>query len=92
MTNLYSIVREQFPEFIQSEYYAFLEFVQAYYKWLEIQSDGDISDIGKIDTTDNVIFIEQWFDGDEIDLSQFLHQVVYGTSNEAKAIVKHVLS
>lgn len=90
MTNLYSIVKEQFPEFTKSDYPAFLEFVQAYYKWLEIQSAGSIDKLTKIDSTDTVVFIETTYEDSAVDISQFVGQIIYGESNEARAIVKRV--
>lgn len=38
MNNLHVIVRDQFPEFVREDYPVFVEFVKAYYKWLDLQS------------------------------------------------------
>ena len=51
MDNLYVLVQEQFPEFVQSDYPVFVQFVQAYYKWLDQQGIGRIEDVVDIDNT-----------------------------------------
>ena len=47
MSKLLAIIPGQVPEFVQSNYPAFLEFVKAYYKWMDSQSAtyGTIVDI-----------------------------------------------
>lgn len=51
MDNLYLLVKQQFPEFVQSDYPAFVAFVQEYYKWMEQQGVGKIEDVVDIDDT-----------------------------------------
>ena len=47
MASLHSIISGQIPEFVKSNYPVFVEFVRAYYKWLEQQntSFGDSTEI-----------------------------------------------
>jgi hypothetical protein len=45
------LVGSQLPEFVQSEHPAFVEFLQAYYSWLESQSLGRLEDTLDIDNT-----------------------------------------
>lgn len=52
MANLYQIVKEHFPQYVQDNYPVFVEFVQAYYKWVEEeQSVGKLADVLDIDKT-----------------------------------------
>lgn len=51
MNKLSLIVSEQFPEFVQSEYPVFVEFIKAYYRWLETQQPVDYTDLIDIDNT-----------------------------------------
>lgn len=51
MDKLYVLVKEQFPEFVQADYPKFVEFVQAYYKWLEQELPEDLKTIVDIDQT-----------------------------------------
>lgn len=52
MANLYQIVKEHFPQYVQDNYPVFVEFVQAYYKWVnEEQSVGKLADVFDIDKT-----------------------------------------
>lgn len=51
MDKLYLLVKEQFPEFVRSDYPKFVQFVQAYYKWLEENSPKDLKHIIDIDQT-----------------------------------------
>lgn len=52
MDKLYVTVKEQFPQFVQTEYPAFIAFVQAYYKWLEEEYSIDkIENVVDIDKT-----------------------------------------
>lgn len=51
MNNLHLIVSEQFPQFVRSDYPVFVEFVKAYYRWLDTQSVGKYSDLVDIDST-----------------------------------------
>ena len=48
--NLSTIVVSQLPEFVQADHPAFVEFIQAYYEYLETQK-YDIANIRDIDTT-----------------------------------------
>lgn len=90
MTTLYSIVKEQFPEFVRSDYPAFVEFVQAYYKWLEIQSAGKIEDIVDIDTSIYVVGIETYVT--PITLSDYAQAIIVGQTSGARAIVKNTIA
>lgn len=45
MDNLYLLVRDQFPEFVRADYPVFVQFVQAYYKWLDQQGVGKVEDV-----------------------------------------------
>ena len=51
MANLYAIVSEQFPEFVQSQYPVFVEFIKAYYKWMEQNYPSNYSQLLDIDET-----------------------------------------
>lgn len=51
MSSLHLIVRDQFPEFVRADYPVFVEFVKAYYKWLDLQSVGKIENVVDIDNT-----------------------------------------
>ena len=51
MSKLPLIVAKQFPEFVQSEYPVFVEFVKAYYRWLDTQQIK-YSDLVDIDNTE----------------------------------------
>lgn len=90
MTTLYSIVKDQFPEFVRSDYPAFVEFVQAYYKWLEIQSAGKIEDIVDIDTPSYVVAIQNYQSA--IVLSDYAQAIIVGQTSGARAIVKSTVS
>ena len=73
MDKLYVLIKEQFPEFVQSDYPRFIEFIQAYYKWFETQLPVDLKQIVDIDNTpDNY-------------LRYFIKQLdVYGLFNDAR--------
>lgn len=90
MTTLYTIVKEQFPEFVRSDYPAFVEFVQAYYKWLEIQSAGKIEDVVDIDTPSYVVAIQDYQSA--IVLSDYAQAIIVGQTSGARAIVKSTVS
>lgn len=50
--NQYLSVTRQVPEFVRAEYPAFIEFLQAYYKWLEDEySVGKVGDVTDLDNT-----------------------------------------
>lgn len=51
MNKLSTVIAEQFPEFVQSEYPVFIEFVKAYYRWLETQRPVRYDDLVDIDNT-----------------------------------------
>lgn len=51
MNKLHLIVRNQFPEFVREDYPVFVEFVKAYYRWLDLQSAGKIEDLIDLDKT-----------------------------------------
>lgn len=51
MNNLHLIVSEQFPQFVRSDYPVFVEFVKAYYRWLDTQSVGKYGTLVDIDST-----------------------------------------
>ncbi len=51
MDNLHLVLREQFPQFARTNYPAFIEFIEAYYKWLDFQSIGKLEDVVDIDQT-----------------------------------------
>lgn len=86
MTTLYTIVKEQFPEFVQSDYPAFVEFVQSYYKWMEIQSAGKVEDIVDVDAVAYVVTITQYLSA--IDIADFSQSIVVGQTSGARAAVK----
>lgn len=90
MTTLYSIVKEQFPEFVRSDYPAFVEFVQAYYKWLEIQSAGKIEDVVDVDTVTYVVTIQNYLT--TINLADYQQAIVVGRTSGARAIVKSTIA
>ena len=50
MNNLYTIIHDQFPEFVRADYPAFVAFIQEYYKWLDAQGPGKLGQIVDIDT------------------------------------------
>lgn len=51
MANLYAIVSEQFPEFVRSQYPVFVEFIKAYYKWMDQNYPSNYSELLDIDQT-----------------------------------------
>lgn len=51
--NQYLSVTRQVPEFVRAEYPAFIEFLQAYYKWLE--EEYSIGKVGNIVDLDNTV-------------------------------------
>lgn len=51
MANIYDIVSEQFPEFVRANHPKIIQFIEAYYRWVEQQSIGKIEDVVNIDTT-----------------------------------------
>lgn len=51
MANLYAIVSEQFPEFVRNQYPVFVEFIKAYYKWMDENYPSNYSEILDIDQT-----------------------------------------
>lgn len=51
MANLYSIVSEQFPEFVRSQYPVFVEFIKAYYKWVDQNYPSNYDQLLDIDET-----------------------------------------
>lgn len=51
MNNLHLIVQNQFPDFIREDYPVFVEFVKAYYAWVEENSAGRLETLTNIDTT-----------------------------------------
>lgn len=83
MDKLYVLIKEQFPEFVLSDYPKFVEFVQAYYKWLEQALPQDLQTIVDIDNTP-----------DEY-LKYFIDQLdVYGLLTRStpynKTFIKHI--
>lgn len=73
MAKIHSIVSGQVPEFVQANYPAFLEFVKAYYKWLDEQQEfyGDIIDVDNTPTQ----FVE--FFKKQLDVYQYLSSSPY---------------
>lgn len=68
----YLLVERQVPEFVRAEYPAFLEFLTAYYKWLEEEAS-----VGKLE---NVVNVDQTVDGF---LQYFRKQIdLYGITPE----------
>jgi len=54
MANLYSIVSEQFPEFVRANHDKFIKFIETYYEWVaEQQSVQKLSELVDIDQTAN---------------------------------------
>lgn len=51
MNGLYLLVKDQFPDFVQADYPAFIEFVQAYYKWMSALNPDTIQRLLDLDTT-----------------------------------------
>lgn len=51
MANIYDIVSEQFPEFVRANHPKIIQFIEAYYQWVDQQSIGKIEDVVNIDTT-----------------------------------------
>lgn len=51
MANLYAIVSEQFPEFVRTQYPVFVEFIKAYYKWMDQNYPSNYSELLDIDNT-----------------------------------------
>lgn len=51
MANLPTLVRSQLPEFVREDHPAFVEFVKAYYEWMESESLGKIESLVDIDNT-----------------------------------------
>lgn len=45
------ILTRQLPEFVRNDYPAFIEFMKAYYEWLDITSPGKLETLVDIDTT-----------------------------------------
>jgi hypothetical protein len=81
MDKLYLLVKEQFPEFVRSDYPKFVQFVQAYYKWLEENSPQDLKQIVDIDETPT-----EYFD-------YFAKQLdVYGLLNATNPYVKKYIT
>lgn len=88
MANIYNIVAEQFPQFVRADYPALVEFVTAYYKWLEIQSIGKLEDAVNIDTKMAAIQLQPTYDGNTVVHTDFVYSIVVGVSSGARAIVK----
>lgn len=51
MNKLHLIVRDQFPEFVREDYPVFVEFIKAYYRWIDSESVGKIEDVIDLDKT-----------------------------------------
>ena len=51
MADLKTLVSSQLPEFVREDHPAFVEFVKAYYEWMESQSLGKIESLVDIDDT-----------------------------------------
>ena len=68
MASLQSISPGQLPEFVRTHYPVFIEFVKAYYKWLDLQNDS-FGDVVNIDNTPET-FVQ--FFKQQLDIYQYL--------------------
>lgn len=83
-----SIVRYQFPTFYQEEGETFIEFVKAYYEWLEL--DGNINELGRnffnnrdIDNTlEDFLYFYQ---------KKYLYGIPFDVIINKRYLLKHVL-
>lgn len=89
MINLFTVIQEQFPDFVRADYPAFVEFVSTYYKWLEIQSTAsNLKGVIDIDTKVEYLSVNLLYNALAIDMSLFTHQIIVGVTSGAKAIVR----
>lgn len=99
-TKLQSVVQRQLPEFIREDYPVFVDFLRAYYEYLDIIDDRDIIELRDIDTT--VDSFVDYFKGeigfnvptfDHIDMRLFLRKskqafVAKGTEESYKFLFR----
>lgn len=91
MINLYNVIAEQFPNFVRSDYPMFIEFITAYYKWLDIQSKSSgLRHTTDIDSTLDYVVVELLYNAVAIQPLLFEHQIVVGVTSGARAIVRQV--
>lgn len=96
MANLYAIVSEQFPEFVRSQYPVFVEFIKAYYKWMDQNYPSNYSELIDIDTTTSeyVQYFRNALDVDGIlndvfDIRYLKHiKEIYNTKGSEQALLR----
>ena len=68
MLNLYSIVSEQFPEFVRAYYPALIEFIKAYYKWMKEYFGDDYRNFVDIDKAPEefIAYFKNQYDSDNL--------------------------
>ena len=88
---LYNLIKKQFPEFVQSNYPAFVAFIQAYYRWMEMQFNQKLESITDIDATTNFVRIEKTYLGKSINVIDFAQEIIVGQTSGARAIVQRLI-
>ena len=98
MQNLHLIVRDQFPQFVRADYPVFVEFVKAYYKWLDIQSIGKIGHVVDIDNTptefvqyfSKQLDVANLFSGSDLFDVKYLKNIkeIYSSKGSERALVQ----
>lgn len=91
MANVHNIVNKQFPEFVRTDYPAFVDFIEAYYKWMDIQSTDKLEDIVNVGTKTFVIKLQPTYDSQPINLIDFVQEIVVGVTSGARAYVKKTI-
>lgn len=86
MANLYTTVKDQFPEFVRNDYPAFVEFVQAYYKWLELYSIDKLDNVVDIDT--QIVVVKLTNNLEPFNLAQWLDREIVGSTSQARGFVR----
>ena len=91
MANVHNIVNKQFPEFVRTDYPAFVDFIEAYYKWVDIQSTDKLEDIVDVGTKTFVIKIQPTYNSQPVNLIDFVQEIVVGVTSGARAYVKKTI-
>ncbi len=85
---LYNLIKSQFPDHVRAQYPAFIAFVSAYYKWLEIRFSQRLENIVDIDATTDIVYVKRTVGTTNISANPFVNEIIIGETSGAKAIVK----
>lgn len=85
---LYNLIKSQFPDHVRAQYPAFIAFVSAYYKWLEIRFSQRLENIVDIDATTDIVYVKRVIGTTNISANPFINEIIAGETSGAKAIVK----